>query len=82
MMLVAVVLSVNIVPGEVAAQEEEARTEAHNASTIGCLMPLSGRYRLVGEKALKGVMTALKSANSSAEYEIRILPIRVIRRRA
>jgi len=35
-------------------------------------MPLSGQYKLVGEKALKGVMTALKSANLSAEYEIRV----------
>jgi len=71
--IIAVVLSLNIIPGAAVAQEEKAQTEAHNASTIGCLLPLSGGYKLVGEKALKGVMTALKSANLSAEYEIRVV---------
>jgi branched-chain amino acid transport system substrate-binding protein len=41
-------------------------------AVLGCFLPLSGRYKLIGEKALKGVMTAMKSANLSVEYEIRV----------
>jgi ABC-type branched-subunit amino acid transport system substrate-binding protein len=43
--------------------EELSGRTVYNRTTIGCLLPLSGRYQVYGEKALKGVEIALARFN-------------------
>jgi len=38
-------------------------------TTIGCLLPLSGRYKIYGNRALKGIEFALAQHNSQPENE-------------
>ncbi|MEE8398391.1 MAG: penicillin-binding protein activator [Desulfobacterales bacterium] len=47
---------------------------AHSRHTIGCLLPLSGRYKTFGDRALKGIELALAHFNAQNPD----LPIRVI----
>jgi ABC-type branched-subunit amino acid transport system substrate-binding protein len=46
---------------------------AYNRFTIGCLLPLSGPYKIYGKKALRGVELALNHYSSQ-----NIVPLRVI----
>ncbi|MDZ7579830.1 MAG: penicillin-binding protein activator [Deltaproteobacteria bacterium] len=46
--------------------EELSGRTVYNRTTIGCLLPLSGRYHVYGDKALKGVEIALARFNQQA----------------
>jgi ABC-type branched-subunit amino acid transport system substrate-binding protein len=46
--------------------EELSDRTNYNRTTIGCLLPLSGRYQTYGDKALKGVEIALAHFNRQA----------------
>jgi len=43
--------------------EELSGRTIYNRTTIGCLLPLSGRYKVYGDKAMKGVEIALARFN-------------------
>jgi len=43
--------------------EELSGRTVYNRTTIGCLLPLSGRYKVYGDKAMKGVEIALARFN-------------------
>jgi ABC-type branched-subunit amino acid transport system substrate-binding protein len=46
----------------------------YNRNTIGCLLPLSGRYQAYGERALKGIEIALaKYNNQSGASDIKLI---------
>jgi len=38
--------------------------------TIGCLLPLTGKYSELGQKALKGILTAVDSGTPGTEYRV------------
>lgn len=38
--------------------------------TFGCLLPLTGKYRVLGERALKGVLAAAESGHSGIQYRV------------
>lgn len=38
--------------------------------TFGCLLPLTGKYRVLGEKALKGVLAAAESGHPGVQYMV------------
>lgn len=38
--------------------------------TFGCLLPLTGKYRVLGEKALKGVLAAADSGHPGIQYRV------------
>ena len=44
-------------PG-VSAIEDNPPDRPPLTKTFGCLLPLSGKYKIVGEKALRGILTA------------------------
>ena len=54
--------------------EELERESTYNRYTIGCLLPLSGRYQIFGERVLKGIELALARFGS----ENRTPPPRII----
>jgi ABC-type branched-subunit amino acid transport system substrate-binding protein len=43
--------------------EELSGRTAYNRTTIGCLLPLSGRYKVYGDRAMKGIEIALARFN-------------------
>ena len=54
--------------------EEIKNKPAYERYTVGCLLPLSGRYKLYGQKALNGVQLALEqSATQRPDLKIRII---------
>ena len=50
-----------------AGNEESA---SRKVVTFGCLLPLTGKYRILGEKALKGVLAAAESGHSGIQYRV------------
>ena len=40
------------------------------SKTFGCLLPLSGQYKIVGEKVLEGILAAAESMPPGGEYRI------------
>ena len=48
----------------------------YHRTTIGCLLPLSGRYKIYGNRALKGIEFALAQHNSQPENELMQLVIK------
>ncbi|MEW6145330.1 MAG: penicillin-binding protein activator [Thermodesulfobacteriota bacterium] len=50
--------------------EDLEDTISEKVITFGCLLPLTGRYRLLGEKALKGVLAAADNAHAGARYRV------------
>jgi len=57
------------IPGAL-AEHENTSPQVHSSKTLGCLLPLSGKYRIVGEKALQGILTAAESAPGGGEYHV------------
>jgi ABC-type branched-subunit amino acid transport system substrate-binding protein/predicted negative regulator of RcsB-dependent stress response len=55
--------------------EELSGRTVYNRTTIGCLLPLSGRYEVYGEKAMKGIEIALARFN---QLTIGGLPVQLI----
>lgn len=50
-----------------AGNEESA---SKKVITFGCLLPLTGKYRVLGERALKGVLAAAESGHSGIQYRV------------
>ncbi len=46
------------------------RPNENRVITIGCLLPLTGKYRILGEKALKGVLAAAESGRPGFQYRV------------
>lgn len=57
-------------PDRIAPEKSEKQTFATRIVTFGCLLPLSGKYRVIGEKALRGVLAAANSGTPGFEYQI------------
>ena len=55
---------------ETPAQTLESPSPALPVKTLGCLLPLSGKYRELGEKALQGILAAAESMPPGAEYRV------------
>ncbi len=49
--------------------EEFSEKTFYQRTTIGCLLPLSGRYKVYGNRALKGIEFAMAQINSRTENE-------------
>lgn len=52
---------------------EAIQRKSVKKNTIGCILPLSGRFGVFGQKALKGVQLALMEISSENKNRIRIL---------
>lgn len=52
--------------GQALSPLQQQHSEKPDNNTIGCIFPLSGRYELIGRKALKGALTATGFFQSSA----------------
>jgi hypothetical protein len=50
-----------------AGNEESA---SKKVITFGCLLPLTGEYRVLGDRALKGVLAAAESGHSGIQYRV------------
>ncbi len=46
-----------------------SKETAYNHNAIGCLLPLSGRYKVFGDRALKGIELALEHFSQSGENQ-------------
>ena len=46
------------------------KTEKINNKTIACLLPLSGKYEVIGKKALRGILTARNLFQSGNDIQI------------
>lgn len=57
-------------PEDIAPEKSEEQRLTKRIVTFGCLLPLSGKYRVIGEKALRGVLAAAKSGTPGFEYQI------------
>ncbi len=55
---------------ETPSEKSGEQTLVRRGATFGCLLPLSGKYRVIGEKALRGVLASAKSATPGLEYRI------------
>lgn len=58
-----------LAPG-VSAIENGPQESEPGGKTFGCLLPLSGKYKLVGEKALRGVLAAAEAMAAGNRYRI------------
>lgn len=47
--------------------------EKVGTKTVGCLLPLSGEYELIGKKALKGILTAAGVFQSDNDFQIAVM---------
>jgi ABC-type branched-subunit amino acid transport system substrate-binding protein len=56
--------------------EEPEDKISEKVITFGCLLPLTGRYKLLGEKALKGVLAAADTGHAGARYRVIVRDIR------
>jgi ABC-type branched-subunit amino acid transport system substrate-binding protein len=54
----------------VSAIEDNPPDRPPLTKTFGCLLPLNGKYKIVGEKALRGILTAAELAGAGSEYRI------------
>lgn len=64
----------NKVKAELLIDEINRQTAEYELDTIGCALPLSGAYKVYGEKALKGIEFALAQFSSQSKYtDIKIL---------
>ncbi|MGE5446066.1 MAG: penicillin-binding protein activator [Ignavibacteriales bacterium] len=48
-------------------------SEKIGTKTVGCLLPLSGEYELIGKKALKGILTAVGVFQSDSDFQIAVM---------
>ena len=64
------ILAAILSTAEITAEEEPGSKTVLPGKTFGCLLPLSGKYQIVGEKALRGILTAANSMPPGAEYRI------------
>ena len=55
---------------ETRAQVDTSPHPVIGSKTFGCLLPLSGKYKIVGEKALQGILTAAESMPPGVEYRV------------
>ena len=63
-------LPVSVLTPGVSAIENNPLDRLPAAKTFGCLLPLSGKYKIVGEKALSGILTAAESMAVGNRYRI------------
>jgi len=54
--------------------EELGKKSVYSRYTLGCILPLSGRYKVYGNKALKGIELALSQLNSEGDHP----PLKII----
>lgn len=54
----------------VQAEVDSTPAPVLSTKTFGCLLPLSGKYKIVGEKALQGILAAAESMPPGAEYRV------------
>jgi ABC-type branched-subunit amino acid transport system substrate-binding protein len=54
---------------QVKAPDEDALV-SRKVITFGCLLPMTGKYRLLGERALRGVLAAADSGQAGARYRV------------
>jgi len=60
-------------PGAHAREKPDAGNDesaSKKVITFGCLLPLTGKYRVLGEKALKGVLAAAESGHPGIQYRV------------
>ncbi len=67
--LVSVLTSHVLIP-VVQAQDDIAPSVVLSSKTFGCLLPMSGKYKIVGEKALRGILAATDSMPPGVEYRV------------
>lgn len=48
----------------------QTNSEILNNKTLGCLLPLSGKYELMGKKALRGILTARNVFQPDNDFQI------------
>jgi len=58
-----------LAPGTL-AQDDSTPPALLSSKTFGCLLPLSGKYKIVGEKALQGILAATESMPPGVEYRV------------
>lgn len=71
--LIALVILSAFTPAARSQVKPDAGNEESASSkvvTIGCLLPLTGSYSILGEKALKGVLAAAESGHPGIQYRI------------
>ena len=56
-----------------AIEQKITQKTTMNKTTIGCILPLSGRFGVFGQRALKGVQLALMDISAENNNKIRIL---------
>lgn len=54
----------------VQAEVDSTPAPVLSTKTFGCLLPLSGKYKIVGEKALQGILAAAESMPPGVEYRV------------
>ena len=72
---ILLLLIISYLPGsliipELSAEPEESLSPLVSTKTFGCLLPLSGRYKDIGEKALEGILAAAESMPPGVEYRV------------
>lgn len=67
--LFSFITSIILIP-DVLAQDDNSSEPVLSSKTFGCLLPLSGKYKIIGEKALQGILAAAGSMPRGAEYRV------------
>ncbi|MEQ9617892.1 MAG: penicillin-binding protein activator [Deltaproteobacteria bacterium] len=70
LLLLLTAVSKNVRPEELSADDGSGKKYSAHTRTFGCLLPLSGRYRLIGEKALRGILAAAGAGTPGVEYKV------------
>lgn len=55
---------------QVSAPDGEDAQAPQKVVTFGCLLPLTGKYSLLGQKALKGILAAADSGTAGTQYRV------------
>ena len=62
----------NVIPNDDNEFVTEQNFESENLYkwSIGCLLPITGKYSILGDKALRGLRVAVESSNTGSNYKI------------
>lgn len=70
MILLLTALSVAAQTDGQTPDKDTGKLESKRVLIIGCLLPLTGKYRLLGEQALKGILAGVESAPPGVESQV------------
>lgn len=73
LVLITLMILTTFPPGAHAQVKPDAGNDesaSKKVITFGCLLPLTGKYRVLGEKALKGVLAAAESGHPGVRYRV------------